>query len=613
MDAPNTSPRSSPYGSCQGEPPTAPVTTRPETDSAPTPSVPAAEPPVRAFGSYELLEEIDRGGMGVVFKARQAGLDRLVALKMILSGPAAQREEVLRFLREARAAGRLRHPNIIAVHDAGTIDGQHYFTMPLARNGSLAQHVKRLGADPRAAVALVEKVARAVQHAHDNGIVHRDLKPANVLLDEGDEPWVADFGLAKVEGADELRTRTGRGLGTPAYMAPEQSDPGLGRSGPAADVWALGVILYELLAGRRPFRGRHETVLQKIREDAPPRPSRLRPGLDANLEAVVLKCLEKEPARRYPSAGALADDLARWLRGEAPLARPEGAVGRAVRWVRRHPAAAAAGVALLALALALPFLWRPRATPVNTSAPEAPGQPAAPDADLRRRLARREPVELIGPTGAPRHPYRYAVGQAPPEPVLGLDGTFTDQTWGFDLVELAAAVPWEEYRLRAEVKTHENKGGRVGIYVAYRRGAAAEGTDHSCCALLYADRPQGHPDEARVEMELRWYGEPWQLPRLNARATPRALFVPLPAAGDDGWRPLALEVTRGGVRGSWWGAGAFDRLAWDDVRPFAEGLARDPPAPKAPPEFPPGGGAGLYVLRAWASFRNVVLEPLGPK
>jgi serine/threonine-protein kinase len=319
MDAPNTSPRSSPYGSCRGEPPTAPIATRPATDSAPTPSLPAAGPPVRAFGSYELLEEIDRGGMGVVYKARQAGLDRLVALKMILSGPAAQREEVLRFLREARAAGRLRHANIIAVHDAGTIDGQHYFTMPLARNGSLARHVKRLGAEPRAAVALVEKVARAVQHAHDNGIVHRDLKPANVLLDEGDEPWVADFGLAKVEGADELRTRTGRGLGTPAYMAPEQSDPALGRSsGPAADVWALGVILDELLAGRRPFRGRHETVLHRIREDDPARPSRLRPGVDANLEAVVLKCLEKEPARRYPSAGALADDLASWLRGEAP-------------------------------------------------------------------------------------------------------------------------------------------------------------------------------------------------------------------------------------------------------------------------------------------------------
>jgi hypothetical protein len=157
---------------------------------------------------------------------------------------------------------------------------------------------------------------------------------------------------------------------------------------------------------------------------------------------------------------------------------------------------------------------------------------------------------------------------------------------GLDLVELVAAVPWEEYRLRAEVKVHENKGGRVGIYVAYRSGTAAEGTDHSCCALLYADRPQGHPEEARVEMELRWYGEPWKLPRLNGRATPRALFVPLPAAGGDGWPPLALEVTRGGVRGSWWEPRAFDRLAWDDVKPLARGLTHAPPGAEGAPAIP---------------------------
>ncbi len=199
-----------------------------------------ATPTLGRFGPYELLEEIERGGMGVVYKARQAGLDRVVALKMILAGPAAQREEVLRFQREARAAGRLRHVNIIAVHDVGIQNGYHYFTMPLARSGSLAQHAQRISADPKRAAALVEKVARAVQHAHDHGILHRDLKPSNVLLDEGDEPWVADFGLAKILDCDDLQTRTGREMGTPAYMAPEQSDPGLGPTGPAADVRRWG-------------------------------------------------------------------------------------------------------------------------------------------------------------------------------------------------------------------------------------------------------------------------------------------------------------------------------------------------------------------------------------
>jgi WD40 repeat protein/tRNA A-37 threonylcarbamoyl transferase component Bud32 len=320
---------------------------------------------------YEILEELGRGAMGVVFKARQPGLGRLVALKMILDASLSNQEQHVRFLAEAEAVARLNHPSIVRIHAIGEHDGHPFFSMEYVGGGSLAQYLNGTPLPARQAAALTEQLAEAVQYAHEQGIVHRDLKPANILLSfsrdpEGSAeagalpsgsrlndvvPRITDFGLAKHLDRAEGPTRTGAILGTPSYMAPEQTQGDSRRIGPAADVWALGATLYEMLTGRPPFQGANvaETLLQVACEDPIP-PRQLQPGLPCDLETICLKCLAKSPARRYPSARALADDLQSFLDGRPILARPVGRLERMVKWARRRPAAAGI-VALIVLAL----------------------------------------------------------------------------------------------------------------------------------------------------------------------------------------------------------------------------------------------------------------------
>jgi WD40 repeat protein len=307
-----------------------------------------------SFGDYELLEEVGRGGMGVVYRARQKSLERVVALKMVLAGEHAGPQELARFRSEAAALARLQHPNIVQIHEVGAHDGRPYFSMEFVDGPSLAQRLDGAPLPGREAARLVQTLAGAVHAAHGKGVVHRDLKPANVLLAADGTPKVTDFGLAKRLDAPGGATQSGAIVGTPSYMAPEQA---AGRSkdiGPPVDVYALGALLYELLTGRPPFRAPTAVdtlVLVQTAEPVPP--SRLQPGVPPDLETVCLSCLQKDPARRYASAQALGDDLRRFLAGEPIWARPVRVWERAVKWVRRHPAPAAlilvSGLAALAL------------------------------------------------------------------------------------------------------------------------------------------------------------------------------------------------------------------------------------------------------------------------
>jgi serine/threonine protein kinase len=312
------------------------------------PPGPAASRPV--IPGYEILEALGRGGMGEVFVARQQALNRVVALKIIHFAERDDRYLRRRFADEAQAMARLDHPNIVRIHDSGECDGFLFLAMEYCEGGTLASRIERSPPGPEESAALLEPLARAIQYAHDQGIVHRDLKPANVLLTRDGAPKIADFGLARILDASTRLTRTGVVLGTPAYMAPEQARGDQSRIGPATDVYGLGAVLYHLLAGRPPFADhtRHE-LLHRVVDCDPPPPRQVAPRTPRDLEAVCLKCLQKDPRRRYASASALAEDLRRFLEGAPIQARPPGPGTLFVRWCRRRPFVAAILAVLVVL------------------------------------------------------------------------------------------------------------------------------------------------------------------------------------------------------------------------------------------------------------------------
>jgi tRNA A-37 threonylcarbamoyl transferase component Bud32 len=304
------------------------------------------------FGKYELLEEVGRGGMGVVFRARQTDLDRTVALKMILSNRLASTDDVRRFYAEARAAGSLRHPNIVAIHEVGQAHGQHFFAMDFVEGRSLAQALREGPFDARRAAQCLAVIGRAVEYLHEHKIIHRDLKPSNILVAADGTLFVTDFGVAKALGVARPQTETGAIVGTLGYMAPEQAGGPSSEISFQSDIYSLGAILFELLTGRPPFRNPNplDTLMQVIQGE-PPRPRQLNPTVPPALERICLKCLEKEPHNRYESAAALVDDLERYLRDEPPKIGPPGISQSLWRWARREPTLAAHLAAVASSAL----------------------------------------------------------------------------------------------------------------------------------------------------------------------------------------------------------------------------------------------------------------------
>jgi serine/threonine-protein kinase len=579
------------------------------------PSVQTPDRPRARIGKYELIERLAGGGMGVVHKARDVGLGRVVALKTVRCGPFAGPEALARFRAECQAVARLEHPNIVRLYEAGEWDGEPYFSMEFVPAGTLAARLVAGPRRPAGAAALVETLARAVQFAHDRRVVHRDLKPANVLLTDDDVPKITDFGLAKLLDTDAGLTHSEAVLGTAAYMAPEQARGEPGAAGPAADVYGLGAILYECLTGRPPFKAasRSETLAQVCSRE-PEWPSRLRPRVPQELEAVCLRCLAKDPGRRYRSAGALAEDLARWRRGEPTMARPAGWAARVRRFGRRHRRLVAA--ALLGPVVA-GGVWyadpdRP-ARQVESAAAEAAG-----------------PLELIGASGGPRwHHWRVGGGKA--QTSLAPDGAFAVHSWDHSLLELLRDPGHDRYRVRAQVR-HESSDdfGEVGLYVCHAERARGAETVHSFLQLTFND-VRAVDDESRLlppgVSAPRAPGNPVNLlGRLYVRGGPRARFDERlrsirpahfrPAGfGGGGWRALTVEVTPERVRGFWEGGVSAGTIQVGGTAAAAEdvlarhGLAGPGPRP-GPPLFPACGSLGLFVLKGSASFRAVTIEPL---
>jgi serine/threonine-protein kinase len=590
------------------------------------PDAPAGSFP-KPFGKYRLLEKLGKGGMGVVYKAVEVPLDRVVALKIVLAGAHATPEQMARFQVEARAVARLKHENVVLIYEAHQHDEVPYFTMELLEGGSLLERLKQHTFTAHQAAELMQALAGAMEAAHQKGIVHRDLKPGNVLLDAHGTPKVADFGLAKLLDANLVATESDVAMGTAAYMAPEQAAGGSKDVGPAADVYSLGAILYELLCGRPPFQGNRIELLDQVRTQEPPPPARWQPGIDRTLEAICLKCLEKRPGQRYPSAGVLAKDLEDWREGRPTRVRPWGWWRRLQRAVRKRAAVLAlVGVVGMGLVLANVLQLFPDS---RRPAPEDPDKAVQ---DIEARLARKERVVLVPQKGFPAW-YRWAAGQGQANVSEAPDGTLSVHTWGLSLLELVRDPQNDCFRIRAQVR-HERSddAGAVGIYFGHRQQLLQGAVVHTCVQLAYNDIRDVRDHIARVERIVK---QPLPVPKGNRvflMGHLYALRLAKPFADDSlaglqpemfkaagfqagVWRTLVVEVRPDRIKGYWQkGEHIGDVRVGRLLDSFKDAMVERKVWRSGDRRLPAGfigrGGIGLFLRRGSASFKNVTVEPL---
>jgi serine/threonine protein kinase len=384
---------------------------------------------VKYFGQYELLSEIARGGMGIVYRARQRNLNRIVALKMILSGAIAAPEDVKRFYTEAEAAASLEHPNIVPIYEIGEYEGQHFFSMALVDGKSLAEPLKGGPLGAKEAAAIMAKVADAIDYAHSKGVIHRDIKPANILIDAKGDPKITDFGLARIDEGDSILTRTGLILGTPSFMPPEQASGKVRNIGAHSDVYSIGATLYCLMTGQAAFQGASplETLNMVLNEPAK-EPRSIVPSIPKDLQTICMKCLEKKPQDRYPSAGAVSKDLNRFLNGEPITARPPNAIVKLRYWIKKHPKLISrtfGALAALLLIAMMGFWWQSEQVRMEAETVKAMAEKSRDDALMQRQIAEaaiseerrlREQLEKQqAAQGASNNPQSPESGTKPPE------------------------------------------------------------------------------------------------------------------------------------------------------------------------------------------------------
>jgi serine/threonine-protein kinase len=582
------------------------------------PSTREWEGPLRyrnAPAGFEFVRYLGGGGMGDVYLARELVADRLVAVKFLRA--AADPHSVKRFEKEIRALARLDHPNIVRVFTVSMDRADPFFTMEYAQGGSLSDRIKREGPmAPAEAAQLAVKLIGALKASHAEQILHRDIKPANILFDSNGTPKLGDFGLAKtLDDGTDTNTIASRAVGTPPFMPPEAVSRRHGGFSPATDVYGLGATLFHSLTGRPPYTGEPHEVMRQVERDPPPRPCSIRPEVPLELEAVVLKCLEKKPEDRYNSADDLAGDLEKYLsdRGGEISAKPLTRARRAKLWLKRRAVWIAAAVVLVAAATAIVL-----------------SQPVDPWEKARRDLKTGRPVTLIGETGNPKkHVWRIGApefGRAPYN-----DGTCTFESVGVAMLELLDDPGVERYRIRAELRQNQATGlapgaqprsteNTIGLYFSYAETPSATFQVHTFFSVRFNDydRHNKPPQEQPVRLEHNYL---LQAPNLDAFPNP-AMFgnhMFLPSAVRPGpWRIIEVDVSADQIAARWvdgdksyplpTAASATSGAKYQQIQ---KDLAQMNPGIQIP-EWRARMPLGIYAEAASVSVRNVTITPLDP-